>query len=180
MWGMVTGECPRKWRISFQVLVPGLRKSHWDLNWPSRPMCSATVQLWSTAWKATTTADSEHCLSSRAAPKIGSLCAAWAWCHQPTGAAFMACSFEAWCCWSSSKATMHKEFTPQGQGQGRDFYRDFAQPSQAVWDYTAAPDATKGLPQPGPAATVGPVQPGAKFCQQGAKSASGEEHAFQF
>ena len=78
----------------------------------------------------------------------------------------------------------NKEFTPRGQNQGRGFRRDLAAPSQVVRDGTATPDATKGLPQPGPAATAGPIQTGAKFCQQGAKSpvmaTSGEEHAFQF
>ena len=65
---------------------------------------------------------------------------------------------------------VYKEFAPQGQGQVRDFCRDFTQPSQVVWGGTAAPDATKGLPQLGPAATAAPVQPGARFYQQGAKS----------
>ena len=78
---------------------------------------------------------------------------------------------------------VYKEFAPQGQGQVRDFCRDFTQPSQVVWGGTAAPDATKGLTQLGPAATSGPVQPRARFCQQGAKSpvmaTLGEEHTFQ-
>ena len=45
----------------------------------------------------------------------------------------------------------NKEFTPWGQNQGRDFCWDFAQPSQVVRGGAAAPDATGGLPQPGPA-----------------------------
>ena len=77
----------------------------------------------------------------------------------------------------------NKEITPQGQGQGRVFCCDFAQPGQVVRGGTAAPDATKGLTQLGPAATSGPVQPRARFCQQGAKSpvmaTLGEEHTFQ-
>ena len=43
-------------------------------------------------------------------------------------------------------AGLHKEFTPRGQGQGRDFCWDFAQPSLAVRGDTAAPDATRGSP----------------------------------
>ena len=77
----------------------------------------------------------------------------------------------------------HREFTPPGQGQGRGFFRDFAPPSQVVRGGTAAPDATQGLSQLGPAATTRPVQTGAKFCQQGAKSplmeTLGEEHSLQ-
>ena len=60
------------------------------------------------------------------------------------------------------------EFTPRDQDQGRGFYQDLAQPSQAVRGGAAVLDATKGLPQQGPAATARPVQPGAKFYQQGA------------
>ena len=87
-------------------------------------------------------------------------------------------------CACGSSAGLYKEFTPWGQGQGRDFDRGLAEPSQAGRGGTAVPDSTKGLPQPGPAATTGPVQHGAKICQQGAKSpvmaTSGEEHAYRF
>ena len=55
---------------------------------------------------------------------------------------------------------------PRGQDQGRDSCLDLVQPSQVVWDNTAAPDATKGLPQPEPAATAGPVQSRARFASK--------------
>ena len=48
----------------------------------------------------------------------------------------------------------NKEFTPRGQNQGRDFCQDCAQPGQVVRDDIPG-DATKRLPQPGPAATAG-------------------------
>ena len=82
----------------------------------------------------------------------------------------------------------NKEFTPRGQGQGRNFYRDFAQPSHVVRGNNAAPDSTKGLPQPGPAATGHRASPGrglqgdfatrGKFTSYGNRTTSGEKHAF--
>ena len=82
----------------------------------------------------------------------------------------------------------NKEFTPRFQDQGPDFCRDFAQPSHVVRGNNAAPDSTKGLPQPGPAATGHRASPGrglqgdfatrGKFTSYGNRTTSGEKHAF--
>ena len=57
----------------------------------------------------------------------------------------------------------NKDSTPQGQNQGQDFCRDFAQPSQVVQGDAAKLGATEGLPQPGPAKTARPAQQGARI-----------------
>ena len=69
----------------------------------------------------------------------------------------------------------YKEFTPQGQDQGRDFYRDFAQPSQAVRGDAATPGATGGLPQLGPTKTTGPAQPGVNSPVTATRSSTGRK-----
>ena len=74
--------------------------------------------------------------------------------------------------------------TPLGPGQGRDFYQDFAQPSQVVRDATAALDATKRLP-PARAcsdrracSTWGQILPARGEAL--VMATSGEEHTLQF
>ena len=63
------------------------------------------------------------------------------------------------------RAAKGREATP-GQNEGRDFCRDFAQPSQAVRGGTATPDATAGLYRPGPVRTDGPARVGAELANQ--------------